>query len=53
MRIRLLAVSRLGLEVCRESLTVHKPIASNYADGSALSEDVQKGGLFFECISLI
>ena len=46
MRIHLLTVPGLGLEVRREGLAVHEPIASNDADGRALGEDVQERGLF-------
>jgi len=45
--VHLLTVSGLGLEVGREGLTVHKPIAGDDTDGCALGEDVQKRGLFF------
>ena len=48
MRVRLLTVSGLSLEISREGLTVHEPIACNDADGSALGKDVQKRGLLFE-----
>ena len=47
MRIHLLTISGLGLEIRREGLTVHEPVSSDYTDGSALGENVQKGGLFF------
>ena len=47
MRIHLLTVPGLGLEVRREGLTVHKPIATYDTDGRPLSEDVQKCCLFF------
>ena len=46
MGIHLLTVPGLGLEVRREGLTVHEPIAGNDTDGRALGEDVQKRSLF-------
>ena len=53
MRTHLLTVSGLGLEVSREGLAVHEPIASNDTDGRALGEDVQKRGLFSTAINLV
>ena len=48
MRIHLLTVPSLGLEVRRESLTIHEPVASNNTDGRTFGEDIQKRGLFFK-----
>ena len=53
MRIHLLTVPSLSLEVHREGLTVHEPIASNDTDGRALGEDVQKRGLFSNAINFV
>ena len=39
--VHLLAVPSLGLEIHRQGLAVHEPIASNDADIRALGEDVQ------------
>jgi hypothetical protein len=47
VRVHLLAVPGLGLEVRREGLAVHEPIAGNDTDARALGEDVQQRGLFF------